>query len=211
MTELKWEISREETRSRRARIFRACFKLGVIFGIGWGFVILNICSDDITYCGAGSYLQSLRDLLPWALGAFMLPSAVIAMAFFINKLYPYAQRKYVLSRDFFSVSKGFRSKMYHWEEFSTFYTFRFTRINQKIPTSDVQAEGLALERNIKDISGTRFLLRKKPAIFKFIKNFVVIYSEPDNHESVLKYLKTRLPEGNLDEFTDSGLVISKFK
>ncbi len=211
MTELKWEISREETRSRRAKIFRACLKLCVIFGAGWGFAILFACSDDITYCGAGSFLQSLKDFLPWALIAFMLPSAIIIIAFFINKIYPYASRKYVLSRDFFSISKGFRSKLYHWDEISTFYAFRFTRTNEKIPTSDIQAQGLALEKNIKDVGGTRFLLRKKTGILKFIKRFVVIYSEPDNGESVREYLKSRLPEGVLGEFTDSGFVISEFK
>lgn len=211
MSELKWEISPGEAKSRRTKALKAGFYFCVMLGVLWGVTVLFTCADDRTYCGAGSFLQSILDMLPWALFVSILPCAIVALTLLVNKIYPHSSRKYVLSNDFLSISKGSKSRTYRWNEFSSFYAYHFTRTGEKSTATDIQAKGLALEKKIKEIGGTKFLLKKKAGILRLMKKFVVIYSEPDNQERVYEYLKNSLPEGKLDEFTDSGFVSLEFK
>lgn len=205
MVELKWEITVAEQKSRGKKGLFQIIKT-VLYFTGIIFILVTFFPKD---CST-TYVQCVREILPIMLYLLAVPLFIIfcfVIGYIINT--PLV-RKYVLSENGITLTKGTKTKQYPWNEFLAFYPYSFTRMDHE-PQTSVQKQGLQLEKDFKSATGEKFLLKKKPLIWGLIKRFVVIYSEPENGEPVRDFLKKHLSEQTLGEFTDSGFVRMEFK
>lgn len=205
MAELKWEITVAEQKSRGKKGLFQIIK-ATIYLTGTVFIWVTFFPED---CST-TYVQCVRErflilLYLLVVPLFIIFCFVIGHAINIPKI-----RKYALSENGITLTKGAKTKRYPWSEFLAFYPYSFTRMDHE-PQTSVQRQGLQLEKNFKSATGERFLLKKKPLMWGLVKRFVVIYSEPENSESVRNFLKKHLSEQVLGEFTDSGFVRMEFK
>ena len=205
MTELKWEITITEQKSRGKKGLFQIIKT-VLYFTGIIFILVTFFPKD---CST-TYIQCVREVFPIMLYLLAVPLFII-FCFVVGHIIDIPRiRKYVLSENGITLTKGAKTKQYPWTEFSDFYPYSFTRMDHE-PQTAVQRQGLQFEKNFKSATGEKFLLKKKPLMWGLVKRFVVIYSEPENSGLVRDFLKKHLSEQTLGELTDSGFVRMEFK
>lgn len=205
MAELKWEITVTEQKSRGKNGLFQIIKT-ILYFTGIIFILVAFFPED---CST-TYIQCVRETFSILLYLLVVPLFIIICFVIGHTINTPRIRRYVLSENGITLTKGTKTKQYPWHEFLAFYPYRFTRMDHE-PSTSVQRQGLQLEKNFMSATGEKFLLKKKPLMWGLVKRFVVIYSEPENSELVRDFLKKYLSEQTLGDFTDSGFVTLEFK
>jgi|GEM_PF-3339502 len=202
---LKWEITPIEKRQRNQQALILFLKLSPI--------IIGIMAT-----GIAKVELSLRDFLYAILYAILFFWGIILFALIINKIYPFSQRIYLLDNQRITISKGRKKISYLWSDFEYFYEPAIGYYNKKSSNysdsySSIYEDVKSAEKEMKTIEGRTFYLKRKSSNFlsKFYKIFVVVYSEPDNSENVLEFLRICLSHKQQTLKNDLGLIIYKFK
>lgn len=205
MAELKWEITVAEQKSRGKKGLFQIIK-AILYLTGIVFIFVTFFPED---CST-TYVQCVREIFPIMLYLLSVPLFIIFCFVIGHTINTPRIRKYVLSENGITLTKGTKTKEYPWNEFLAFYPYSFTRMDHE-PQTSVQRERLQLEKNFKSATGEKFLLNKKPLMWGLVKHFVVVYSEPENSGPVRDFLKKHLSEQTLGEFADSGFVRMEFE
>ena len=215
MENLIWKITAVEKKKRTQRL---------IFRIWLPFIILGIIAATIGYPMLFSYhfitkgwIFILRQIIYTTIGVI----GSLLLLLLINRFIPYQERSYFLDNNGLIISKGRKKKHYLWSDFEHFYPYSERYISG--PPQDVQqwhpqdyVAGGKREEIFKAESKTMggiFYLKKKPKniLSKLYKSFVIIYSEPNNTNAVLKFLSSHLPTKQMKATSDLGLALYEFK
>jgi hypothetical protein len=221
---LTWEITPQEKRERTEKVRLLWF----------GVVLSFFCYIMIEVLGRSRSKEEFIVSLYTAI--FIIASVIVwfSIAFILNKRIPYPKISYYLDSQGITIIKGNKKKHFLWKDFECFYIYTIVRseLNQRTKKSKIEsflerAEdrraaqiGKDLVAKIKEVEEMRrkimgeiFYLKKKQSGFlsKFYKTFVVLYSEPDNWQEVLDFIKKYLSQKTMGQFTDSGLVFYEFR
>lgn len=198
---LSYEITREETRSRNAtilQILRIVLPGGMLFGLLYAWVL-------------GQYDKNLFALYSSCLVFFL---AVVARTATVNRYFPYARRSYSLKENGIIITKGKRTEEYPWEAFANYFISGRGTIPDRSETDASQdpANLPGGESNRPYNFRTTFYLKKKTrGLERLIKDYVVVYGEPDNAREVDRILARRLPYRKTQTSDDIGLIRYEFK
>ncbi len=193
-TYLEWEITPEEAKGRMLQSFP------VVASMLAGFAVIMA-------------IQARS----WVI---ILVFAVIVGLFYIYALVfsKFKLRRFQISENGVTISKGDRQKTYSWEEFDFFFAHSLVINRNPKPATDFRTRAavndiISTSGKLTEISGQTFYLKKKKQTFwdKFVKTFVVVYSEPDNSAAVQEALIARLPFKTMDNFTEAGMIKYEFK
>jgi F0F1-type ATP synthase membrane subunit c/vacuolar-type H+-ATPase subunit K len=221
---LTWEITPQEKREKTEKVRLLWF----------GVVLSFVCSIIIEVLGRSRSKEEFIVSLYTAI--FIIASVIFGflIAFILNKRIPYPKISYYLDSQGITIIKGNKKKHFLWKDFECFYLYTIVRseLNQRTKKSkiesflemledkktakigkDLVAKLIEGEEVRRKIMGEIFYLKKKQSGFlsKFYKTFVVVYSEPDNWQEVLNFLKKYLPQKPIGPFTDAGLVFYEFR
>lgn len=117
----------------------------------------------------------------------------------INRLLPQKETNYLLTDDKLTILAGNKIKEYPWNEFEYFYSSRKWTNSEFYPKK-------------REVMGDSYYLRKKSKNFisKLYKNFLVIYSKPENDKDVNDFLSNHLP-ARASIKDELGLISYEFK
>jgi hypothetical protein len=208
-TNLQWEITADEKRARNQKLLKF---------IVLPLLIIVVFSQTIAYpldffnsLLRGEFKEIIYDIIIF-IAVFLI---TIVLYFAVNKVFPYAYRSYELTADGITIVKNKKKRTYTWHEFNVFIPYSMYRGGKLSNTSLVNGVDLAIDQTRNNLSsleentvGKIFYLRKKS---RFIKKFVVLYSEPDNYNKVYDFLKNHIKEEEMNYSSDLGLVLYEFK
>lgn len=145
--------------------------------------------------------------------AIGISGAILSFLLF-NRLLPYRNSAYYLDNEGILVVRGNKKKHFLWSEFECFCPYRGYSRNTSLNKLDRMEDAgkYAYDASLQ-IQGRIFYLQKKRKnIFsKLYKVFVVVYSIPENSESVYNFISKYLMKKEMTNITDLGLVFYKFK
>jgi hypothetical protein len=221
---LTWEITPEEKRKRTEKALILWF----------GFLLFFVSYAMFHLLGESRSKEEFIERLYIAI--FSVASVIVGflISFLLNKKFHYPKIRYHLDSQGITIFKGNKKRYFLWKDFECFYIYTPVRSGQKQKIKESKIENFMKKLERKEereiakelgsklivtsemsrrIEGEVFYLKKKQSGFlsKFYKTFVVIYSEPDNWQRVLKFLKKYLPQKPMETFTDAGLVFYEFK
>ncbi|MAZ40739.1 hypothetical protein CL654_01305 [bacterium] len=188
-----WSITQEEFRNRRKKAIRNLFIpllfIGVIAGtVGYPLLFLGDLFRDP---------KSVLATVLYILGGIVLASLVL---YFGTGLIRRGTYSYSISEKGISISVGKKKKDYEWILFRGFYEY----LTQNASSGK---RHVLSDQESKITGGILYLIKKGG----FIKIFVVVYTEPDNHEKVINILSNYLSKEESTLSKDLGLTRFEFK
>jgi hypothetical protein len=209
---LSWSITSEERRKRTKQFlhkafFPFCIIALVAATVGYPFMFI----DRILQ---GDFRAILGDII-WMIGIGVI--GVFLLMFLVNKIFPYAERRYQLTETEMHIAKNRKEKTYQLENFESFALYSpFTKpikgTARMYPTLWNEGIREGIMKTEKTVMGSVFYLRKKQAgILRIAKRFVVVYTTPENSEKFRELLASKLPEKEWKLGADSGLTFYEFK
>ncbi len=191
---LEWEITSQEAKTRTLRSIPIV--ANVLFGLA---IILAIKERS------------------WSV--LMVFVGIMVLFYIFTALFAkFKNRKYQITQTGIIIGKGEKQKTFSWNDFECFYTHSLVIKKDAARASNLRTRAavqdiLATSDRLTEISGKTYYLKKKKQTFwdKFVKTFVVVYSEPDNSAQVEQALATYLPHEPLEISTEAGMVRYEFK
>jgi hypothetical protein len=211
---LEWQITPEEKRKRNKKLILIIWPL---------LIILIVISATTSYPLSNSFNSLSKGIFYTKNGVILSLLLVVFIPFILlllNRVFLYKKRTYILDDNKLTVSKGKKKKEYLWSDFDFFYRYLskydtnpYKGISKISPYRYGEKERNKIFGSQKEIAGEIFYLKKKSnSLFsKLYKIFIVIYSEPENNDEVMKFLSTHLNKRPMKSTSDLGLVFYKFK
>lgn len=199
---LSWTITPSE---RRCQIKK-------FISIAWipltGLVVFSCfeyVSNFVSWTLRDGIEKAIVNVISMVVGVLIM----IFLFFIVNLIFPYKKRSYILNREGIKIAKGRKERFFLWNDFDFFYSYRMIRLGPE--DKDFFREGLSKAGD--SLEGKIFYLKKKAVgpFSKLYKVFVIVYSEKDNSDKVLKFLSLKLQRKQMKPDSDLGLVSYKFK
>ena len=192
---LSWEITISEKRKRIKKL---------IMVIGYPFFVIGITTVMFSYLGMRAVaVNGFKGFFQLFITIVIVLILSIAMMTLVGRFYPFAYRKYILDENGITIIKNKKEKKYIWQQIDFFYMYskKYGNIKDKNISGIYQADN--------DIMGEIFYLKKRNTFIA--KVFIVVYSEPNNSNSVRNFLSSFIREERMTSMSDLGLIFYKFK